>query len=205
MYVDGGIERQRRLRRNLLTSCSCRVHPNSNRHRGTTQHASPPNGCENRILNGRFDEEIYMIPWIYQRTRNGLQAKPQSLRPEASSAVLEQRFSGALGQEGFAQLQANWCIFKEVKYEHDKIFLAIYVDDIIIAADSATSLQHTKPTSTHTVRNVGYGGAILVWLVLSHLSLVQVTSLNIMETFLGCAEKAITCLGSRICFCILVL
>jgi hypothetical protein len=111
------------------------------------------------FLNGHLEEEIYMnqpsgyvqnpgLVCKLHRSIYGLKQAPRCWNKEISSA---------LKQAGFAQLQADWCLFRKTLANDDHIFLAIYVDDIIIAADKEHSLNSTKQQLSKLFEMSGMG------------------------------------------------
>ena len=105
------------------------------------------------FLNDQLDEEIYMdqpegfkepgkegLVCHLQKSLYGLKQSPLCWNRE-----LRQFFIS----EGFTQGQADPCLFNHMDENRSLVVIAVYVDDLIIAADRDEDIEATKKMLTH--------------------------------------------------------
>ena len=113
------------------------------------------------FLNGQLDEEIYMdqpegfeepgkerLVCRLQKSLYGLKQAPRCWNREL------QRF---LISEGFTQSQADPCLFYHMSRSGSLVIIAVYVDDLIIAADRHVDIRATKKKLMHRFKMKDFG------------------------------------------------
>ena len=109
------------------------------------------------FLNGQLDEEIYMdqpegfkepekegLVCRLQKSLYGLKQSPRCWNRELREFLIS---------EGFTQNQADPCLFYHMMNENGSlVVIAVYVDDLIIAADRDEDIEATKKMLTHRFR-----------------------------------------------------
>ena len=120
-----------------------------------TQHGMPIHQMDvvTAFLNGQLDEEIYMdqpegfkepekegLVCRLQKSLYGLKQYPRCWNRKLREFLIS---------EEFTQGQADPCLFYHMDENRSLVVIAVYVEDLIIAADRDEDIEATKKMLTH--------------------------------------------------------
>lgn len=97
------------------------------------------------FLQGDIEEEIYMIqPPMYSNGKQVCRLKKSLYGLKQASRQWNKKLSSALKEMGLSQNKVDPCIYYKIVDNNDMVFLATYVDDIILFTNNVQSKNYIK-------------------------------------------------------------